>query len=112
MDQATKSLTLLDKSKRLFHRLRRLQLPGRNHSHRCKRSHHPASLNEREQELHATKLAYLNILRIANLETILSKNLNSLLEMCLKEPYPHNQNRTIATTGAQQSARLIEELIA
>jgi predicted glycosyltransferase len=72
----------------------------------------PRQLNEREQELHATKLANLSILRIANLETILSKNLNSLLEMCLKEPYPHNQNRTIATTGAQQSARLIEELIA
>src|SRR5438045_20229 len=68
----------------------------------------PRQLNEREQEIHATKLANLSILRIANLETILSKNLNSLLEMCLKEPYPHNQIRTIATAGAQQSARLIE----
>jgi predicted glycosyltransferase len=72
----------------------------------------PRQLNESEQELHATRLANLNILRIANLETILSKNLNSLLEMCLKEPYPHDQNIKIATNGAQQSARLIQELIA
>ncbi len=71
----------------------------------------PRQLNEREQELHATRLATLNTFRIANLETILSKNLNSLLEMCLKEPYPHNQNRTIATNGAQQSAQLIKALI-
>jgi predicted glycosyltransferase len=72
----------------------------------------PRQLNEREQELHATRLSTLNILRIANLQTILSKNLNSLLAMCLKEPYPHDQNIKIATNGAQQSARLIQELIA
>ena len=72
----------------------------------------PRQLNEREQEIHATKLANLNILRIAHLETILTKNLNSLLEMCLKEPYPHNHKIKIAINGAQQSAQLIEELIA
>lgn len=71
----------------------------------------PRQLNEREQELHATRLASLNVFRIAKLESILSKNLSSLFEMCLKEPYPHNHHRTIATNGAQQSARLIEELI-
>jgi predicted glycosyltransferase len=71
----------------------------------------PRQLNEREQELHATRLANLNILRIANLETILNKDINSLLEICLEEPYPHNQNRTIATNGAENSARLIESII-
>jgi predicted glycosyltransferase len=72
----------------------------------------PRQLNEREQELHATRLANLNILRIANLETILSQDLNSLLEICLSEPYPFDQNIKIATDGAQQSARLIESIIA
>jgi predicted glycosyltransferase len=71
----------------------------------------PRQLNEREQEIHATKLANLNILRIANLNTILSKDVSSLLEMCLKEPYPQNRKIKIATNGAQQSAQLIEALI-
>jgi predicted glycosyltransferase len=72
----------------------------------------PRQLNEREQELHATRLANLNFLRIAKLETILSQDLNSLLEMCLAEPYPHNQIITIATNGAENSARLIASIIA
>ncbi|HEY6287252.1 MAG TPA: glycosyltransferase, partial [Ktedonobacteraceae bacterium] len=72
----------------------------------------PRQLNEHEQEIHATKLANLNVLRIVHLETILSEDLNSLLEMCLKEPYPHDHIIKIATDGAQQSAHLIEELIA
>src|SRR6266852_5513426 len=72
----------------------------------------PRQLNEGEQELHTTRLANLNILRIANLETILSQDLNSLLEICLSEPYPFDQNIKIATNGAQQSARLIESIIA
>ncbi len=72
----------------------------------------PRQLNEREQEIHATKLANLNILRIANLTTILTKDVSSLLEMCLKEPYPQDHKIKIATNGAQQSAHLIEELIA
>ncbi len=72
----------------------------------------PRQLNEREQELHTTRLANLNILRIANLETILSQDLNSLLEICLSEPYPNGRNVKIATDGAQQSARLIESIIA
>ena len=71
----------------------------------------PRQLNEREQEIHATKLASLNILRIANLDTILNHDLSSLLEMCLKEPYPQNHTITIATNGAQHSAQLIEALI-
>ncbi len=71
----------------------------------------PRQLNEREQEIHATKLTSLNILRIANLDTILSKDVSSLLEVCLKEPYPHDNTITIATNGAQQSAQLIEALI-
>ncbi len=72
----------------------------------------PRQLNEREQELHATRLASLNILRIANLETILSNDLNPLLEMCLTEPYPGDRNIKIATNGAENSARLIESRIA
>ncbi len=72
----------------------------------------PRQLNEREQELHATILARLNILRIAKLETILSNDVHSVLEMCLTEPYPQDQNRTIATNGAEQSARLIASIIA
>jgi predicted glycosyltransferase len=71
----------------------------------------PRQLNEREQEIHATKLANLNILRIANLTTILTKDVSSLLEMCLKEPYPQDHKIQIATNGAQRSAHLIEELI-
>jgi len=72
----------------------------------------PRQLNEREQELHATKLASLNILRIANLETILSQDLNLLLEMCLTEPYSQDRNIKISTNGAENSARLIESIIA
>jgi predicted glycosyltransferase len=71
----------------------------------------PRQLNEHEQELHATRLANLNILRIANLETILSENLTPLLEMCMAEPYPGDGNIKIATDGAKNSARLIERLI-
>jgi predicted glycosyltransferase len=71
----------------------------------------PRQLNEQEQELHATKLARLNVFRIANMDTILSKDVTPLLEMCLKEPYPNNGALKIATNGAQQGARLIEELI-
>ena len=71
----------------------------------------PRQLNEREQEIHATKLSSLNILRIANLDTILNHDLSSLLEMCLKEPYPQNHTIKIATDGAQHSAQLIEALI-
>ena len=71
----------------------------------------PRQLNEREQEIHATKLSSLNILRIANLDTILNHDISSLLEMCLKEPYPQDHTITIATDGAQHSAELIEELI-
>jgi predicted glycosyltransferase len=72
----------------------------------------PRQLNEREQEIHATKLASMNIFRIANLATILSEDVSPLLEMCLKEPYPHDGTIKIATNGAQQSALLIESIIA
>jgi predicted glycosyltransferase len=71
----------------------------------------PRQLNEREQEIHAKELANLHILRIANLDTILNEDVSSLLEMCLKEPYPQNPTITIATNGAQQNAQLIGELI-
>jgi predicted glycosyltransferase len=71
----------------------------------------PRQLNEREQELHATRLASLNILRIANMETVLSEDLTPLLELCLAEPYPVITDIKIATDGAQQSARLIYKLI-
>jgi predicted glycosyltransferase len=71
----------------------------------------PRQLNEREQELHATRLANLQVFRIANLEAILCEDVNSLLEMCMKEPYPDHRDVKIAIDGAQQSARLIQELI-
>jgi predicted glycosyltransferase len=72
----------------------------------------PRQLNEREQELHATRLANLNILRIANLNTILNEDLTPLLEMCLAEPYPYEHDIKVATDGAQHSSRLIEAIIA
>jgi len=71
----------------------------------------PRQLNEREQEIHATKLANLQIFRIANMDTILNNDISSLFEMCLKEPYPQNYNIKLATNGAQQSTQLIEALI-
>jgi predicted glycosyltransferase len=71
----------------------------------------PRQFNEREQEMHATKLANLNILRIANLDSILNHDIASLLEMCLKEPYPPDHTIKIAINGAQYSAQLIEALI-
>ena len=71
----------------------------------------PRQLNEREQELHATSLANLNVLRVANLETILSEDITRLLEICLAEPFPYNRNIKIATDGAQRSAKLIKAMI-
>ena len=71
----------------------------------------PRQLNEHEQAIHASILANLHILRIANLDTILNKDVSSLLEMCLKEPYPQNHAIKLATNGAQHSAQLIEALI-
>ncbi len=72
----------------------------------------PRQLNEREQELHAARLASLNILRVASIETILNRDLIPLLEMCLAEPYPREKEIKIATDGAERSARLIKSLIA
>ncbi len=72
----------------------------------------PRQLNELEQELHATRLANLNILRIAQLETVLSEDLTPLFEICLAEPYPYEHNIKIATDGAQRSASLIGAIIA
>ena len=72
----------------------------------------PRQLNEREQELHAARLANLNILRVASMETILNKDLSPLLETCLAEPYPCEKEIKIATDGAEWSARLIKSLIA
>jgi predicted glycosyltransferase len=71
----------------------------------------PRQLNEHEQTIHASILANLHILRIANLDTILNEDVSSLLEMCLKEPYPQNHTIKLATNGAQHSAQLLEELI-
>ena len=71
----------------------------------------PRQLNEREQELHAAQLASMNVLRVVNLETILSEDVSALLEMCLKEPYPYDKHVQIAIDGAYQNARLIEAMI-
>lgn len=70
----------------------------------------PRQLNEREQELHAARLANLRVLRTASLETVLSEDLTPLLEMCLAEPYP-SEHVKIATDGAQRSAGLIEAIL-
>lgn len=71
----------------------------------------PRQLNESEQEIHSTNLANLKILRIANLNTIISTDISTLLEMCLKEPYPHNTTMKIAINGAYLSAQLTEKLL-
>lgn len=71
----------------------------------------PRQLNEREQEIHATKLANMHMFRIASLDTILNSNINALLEMCLQEPYPCDHKIKVAINGAQRSAQLIAELI-
>ncbi len=71
----------------------------------------PRQLNELEQEIHATRLANLHLLRIANLDTVLDNDISSLLVHCLKEPYPRNHNLKIANDGAQQSAHFIRKLI-
>jgi predicted glycosyltransferase len=71
----------------------------------------PRQLNEREQEIHARKLANLHILRIASLDTILNNNISSLLEMCLQEPYRQDHKIKIATNGALRNAQLVAELI-
>jgi len=70
----------------------------------------PRHLNDREQELHATRLASLNALRIVHLERILQGEVVSMLEVCMAEPYPAEQRIKIATDGALQSAQLIAEL--
>jgi len=70
----------------------------------------PCHLSDREQELHATRLANMGVLRVASLQTILSGNITKLLQACLLEPLTH-QSIPIATDGALQSARLIEVMI-
>jgi predicted glycosyltransferase len=71
----------------------------------------PRQLKEREQELHSQRLAELNVLRVASLDTVLSEDLAPLMAMCLAEPYPVVPGVKIATRGAQQNARLIEAMI-
>jgi predicted glycosyltransferase len=70
----------------------------------------PRHLNDREQELHTTRLADLNILRVTSLERILCEAITSLLEACLAEPYPSELPFKIAINGAMQSANLIAGL--
>jgi predicted glycosyltransferase len=69
----------------------------------------PRQLQEREQALHAARLAKLGIVRVADLEAMLHSDISALLEMCLREPYPASSMR-IATDGAQRNAQLIKRL--
>lgn len=71
----------------------------------------PRQLNEREQLLHATSLAKLQALRLLDLETALKGDFTSILEMCLREPFPSAGQLPIKTGGAATNARLIEELL-
>ncbi len=71
----------------------------------------PRHRSDREQELHSIRLANIHVLRVASLETMVRENVTSLLERCLREPYPSGQRMNIATDGAQQNARLIEAII-
>jgi predicted glycosyltransferase len=71
----------------------------------------PRQLNEQEQLMHATRLADMQVLRLARLDTLVHADVAPLFEMCLKEPYPDETHGKIATDGAQQNARMIEALI-
>jgi len=70
----------------------------------------PRQLNEQEQLMHTTRLADLNLLRIASLETILQQDISSLLQTCLAEPYPDKTQKKIMVDGARENARLIEAM--
>jgi predicted glycosyltransferase len=71
----------------------------------------PRQLNEREQLLHAERLARLQALRLLDLEAALNGDFTLILEMCLHEPYPIVGQLPINTDGAVTNARLIEELL-
>ena len=71
----------------------------------------PRQLKEREQVLHAERLAKLHMLRLVSLETVLHENITALLVACLREPYPMHGQVRIATDGAQENARLIKAMI-
>lgn len=70
----------------------------------------PRQLKEREQVMHAERLARLCKIRVANLDDILHNDAANLLETCLREPYPGGAVK-IATDGAQRNAALIKKLI-
>ncbi len=70
----------------------------------------PRQLQEREQVMHAERLARLGKIRVADLDGILLKNTANLLELCLREPYPGGALK-IATDGALRSAALIKKLV-
>ncbi len=70
----------------------------------------PRQLKEREQVMHAERLARLGMMRVADLDDILRNNTASLLEMCLREPYPAVAVK-IATDGARRNAELVKRLI-
>jgi predicted glycosyltransferase len=71
----------------------------------------PRHLSDREQEIHASRLADMKVLRVISLETLWTKNITSLLEMCLAEPYPYEKHALIAVDGARQNASFIKALI-
>jgi predicted glycosyltransferase len=70
----------------------------------------PRQLKEREQVVHAERLARLDKIHIAYLDDILSLDIAPLLEMCLQEPCPTSTAK-IATDGARRNAQLIRQLI-
>lgn len=71
----------------------------------------PRQLKEREQVLHAERLAKLHMLRQVSLETVLHEDITALLVACLRESYPMHGPVRIATDGARENARLIQALI-
>jgi predicted glycosyltransferase len=70
----------------------------------------PRQLQEREQALHAARLAKLGMVRVADMETMLRSDNSLLLEMCLREPYPARDMR-IATDGMRRNAELVKKLV-
>lgn len=71
----------------------------------------PRQLREREQALHAARLAALGIVRVVDLETVLQGDIAPLLELCLQEPFPVAGKGWIKTDGAVRNAQMIAELI-
>jgi predicted glycosyltransferase len=71
----------------------------------------PRQLREREQALHAARLAALGMVRVVDLETVMQVDISPVLEMCLREPFPISGKGWIRTDGAVKNTEMVAELI-